>query len=256
VHADVCARVCVRARACVCARACERARVCARVFEIGSLLRFACAFLMELIYSRCLKCVQKMHQCRGCFSNDQTAKKEVRAAKKLKLSGAPAMVLDFAAPSVALPPASVAVAPLSPLVAVAPLSPLVAVAPLSPFQSPFAGDFPFEHSFPEMGDPAPLAMNGQVLWPMPATPQNAAKASQAAKSRVLADSDSDSSDSSSSSETHDKEVKTDKAKKMPRISKDERACVCDWITKWRKDGKVCNRFSNPSPIRHLIYYKP
>jgi hypothetical protein len=151
--------------------------------------------------------------------------------------------------------------------------------------SPFGADhWPYDHIWPAMGDPAPLTVNGQVLWPMPATPvisKNASQASPAAKKRIIVDeyalsddaSTSECGDSSSlTSDTSDGEDdKTDakvskcrqkghkltgisKAKKMPRITKDERTCVCDWIIKLRKDGKVPPPPPPPAPLLFFLIH--
>jgi hypothetical protein len=243
---------------------------------------------MELINSRCKVCSPQMHQCSACFSVDQTAKKAARAAKKLLSAQAIPIqtflphVLDFydaLEPLVAMEPAIVArvVDHLSPLRVVSPspgfVSPPpstslngagVVVAHISP--TPFVSpplNYADDHVFPAMGGAAPLSINGQVIFPMPASPKNPKPASKAsattfatsattllpAKRKNPVELTSESSEGegadSSSSETggDDEDTKTKKEvkkKKLLRITKEEQVCVCDWISKVRKDGKMLN----------------
>ena len=123
---------------------------------------------------------------------------------------------------------------------------------------------------PEFGFPHPSTAG--VLFPMSAIPSrpdhphppanaNSKIASKASAATMLPakrkdkdlDLTSSGSDSDSDSETGDDDEQltgyehnisgkktSDKKKKMPRISKEERECVCDWIRKLRKDGKMLN----------------
>jgi hypothetical protein len=258
--------------------------------------RWTCAFIMELINSRCVHCSPQMHQCSGCFSNDQTAKRKARAEKK-KLSACPTrtpVALDFDSPDASMPrtpvaivldafdslDANVAVSPaivelvvnqlnhLSPKRApsapalgprssaagafthglVSPPPGLVSPPPafVSPPPSSFYAD---DYVFAAMGDPPPLAVNSQVLFPMPAS-KIATKLPAKRKDKDKFDlsssesgSGSGSEQSDSSSQTHascSKKTSEEKKKKMPRITKEERLCVCDWIQKLRKDQKMLN----------------
>ncbi len=70
-----------------------------------------------------------------------------------------------------------------------------------------------------------------------------APAKQAPKTPVHNVSASDSDDcscSSSGSQTSDNVTTKKKVQKMPRITKEERTSVCDWIQKERSDGKMLN----------------
>jgi hypothetical protein len=92
------------------------------------------------------------------------------------------------------------------------------------------------------------------LPPAKASSKIASKASAATtlpakrKDKDPVDLTSSGSDSDSDSETGDDDEQgtlsgkktSDKKKQMPRISKEERECVCDWIRKLRKDGKMFN----------------
>lgn len=227
---------------------------------------------MELINSRCKVCSPQMHQCSSCFSIDQTTKKAARAAKKLLSAQAIPIqtvlphVLDFydaLDPLIAMEPAIVArvVNHLSPLRVVSPSSGFVSPPPSTslngagvvvahisptPFVSPPL-NYADDNVFPAMGGAAPLSINGQVLFPMPASPRTTLLP---AKRKNPVDLTSESSEGegadSSSSETggDDEDTKTKKEevkrKKIPRITKDEQVYVCDWISKLRKDGKMLN----------------
>jgi len=159
---------------------------------------------MELINSRCKVCSPHDHQCSACLSVDKTAKKAARAAKKqLSVNTFPIQtgsphILDFydaLEPLVAMERAIVArvVDHLSPLRVVSPLPEFVSLPPSTslngagvvvahisptPFVSP-ALNYADDHVFPAMGGAAPLSINGQVLFPMTASPKNTKSASKA-----------------------------------------------------------------------------
>jgi hypothetical protein len=290
----------VHACACACAQASSPSAHHAtpppppRVFQTLLFHRWTCAFIMELINSRCVNCSPQMHQCSGCFSNDQTVKKKARAEKKKLSAGLirtpVAIVLDdfdSLDASIAVSPAIVdrvvnqiihlspTRAPSSPVPSLQSstaaafrhgfVSPPFIVSTPPGFVSPPPGfvspppsislNYDGDHVFPAMGDAAPLSVNSQVLFPIPAS-NIASKASAAtmlpAKRKdkfdmTSSDSGSGSGQSDSSSQTGEdehaslsKKTRQEKKKKMPRISKEERLCVCDWIRKLRKDQKMLN----------------
>jgi hypothetical protein len=255
---------------------------------------------MELINSRCKVCSPHDHQCSACLSVDKTAKKAARAAitakKQLSVNTVPIQtgsphILDFydaLEPLVAMEPAIVArvVDHLSPLRVVSPLPefvsplpstslngavPLSALPPLPslgfvsppPSTSLNAAGVVVTHVFPAMGGAAPLSINGQVLFPMTASPKNTKSASKASATTFASlatkllpvkrkdpvdltseSSEGESADSSSSQTGEDdedtKRKEEVKKKKLRRITKEEQVCVCDWISKPRKDGKMLN----------------
>ena len=262
-------RVCthVRVSACTCTR-----RSC--VFKTPVFLCLTCVLHMELMNSRCRECKAQTYQCGNCFSNDKTAKKDAReeARKKRSRSAIPATIL-FAADPVALSPVALSVA-LSPVA----LSPVAfAPAPISDaerfnaFVSPPPNrQYDLNHVFPPMPSPTPVSFNGLALYPiLPENPKVPPKASAnlAPKRRAVRADEFDLSDDADSAASNgqcsdsatgdeDDEAKASgfekKPQKMGRITKVERECVCDWILKDRKDGKVlCTRSSTPLP-RYLM----
>jgi hypothetical protein len=224
-----------------------------------------------------------MHQCSGCFSNDQTVKKKARAEKKKLSAGLTRTPVAIVLDDFDSLDASIAVSPaivdrvVNQLIHLSPTRAPSAPAPglqssaaaafrhgyVSPppgFVSPPSSislNYADDHVFPAMGDAAPLSVNRQVLFPMPAS-NIASKASVVpmlpAKRKNKDNFDLTSSDSGSGSEQSDsssqtgedehaslsKKTRQEKKKKMPRISKEERLCVCDWIRKLRKDQKMLN----------------
>ena len=212
--------------------------------------------------------------------NARLAKKAARQPSPVRLfpldgvfAAVPASVASPAVPVASH--ASVVMSPVVPIASfmLAPLSPVVPYAPLClgplPPADPVVDYCTYE--FPPMGSPAPLFFNGQCMHP-PQTPAHkrahdafdlnsssdeehyqalAASSKSTVKSAVkktpkkkdAASTGSESEHSSSSGDTDDEgesAAKKTPAKKMSRITKDERECVCVWIQKDRPDGKMCN----------------
>jgi hypothetical protein len=214
------------------------------------------------------------HQCSGCFSVDQTAKKVARAAKNLK-NQAPAilpLILEYLAqPDAVAPPVAPFLSEFQllspPALAVAPRTPTSAAGELNsktPKSAAVKNPKPLGHlhlvqkrlhddldvdsssddshhrarhklplPIPSRADLAALQQKLQVK--MDALQQKRQKLS-CVKSR----SSSASDDTTSCDEdVEDEDVKTSKDR-LPRITAEERSCVCDWIAKDRKDGKMNN----------------
>ena len=259
--------------------------------------------------SRCSVCTPQMHQCSGCFSVDQTAKKAARAAKKNQALAILPLILEYLSQPVA------AAAPVPFLLEIPILSP---PAPLfAPEQQLFAsvdnavalktptsgaGEFnsktpksaavknpstpnsaavlsvgnpktPNSDAVSSVKNPKPLGYLQKRLHdefdadsssddshhrarhklplPIPSRADLAAlkqklqekmDALQEKRQKLSVKSRSPSASdgtTSSDDDVADEDVKTSKDW-LPRITAEERSCVCDWIAKDRKDGKMNN----------------
>jgi hypothetical protein len=230
--------------------------------------------MSELLDSRCKVCTPHNYQCKACRSSDKKTISAARVAKKKLLSTLPPVNLFpsigvAASPPLApivhrapvvITPAVVAFTevvfapstPLAPIVHGAPviIAPVVAFTEVvfapSPPMSPTTLEYNSDHFFPPMPAPAPLSVNGQILFP--SSPKRVrchdefALTSEDNSGTDISDGSTDGDDDEEKATVDIKKqaVKGEKAVKMTRITKDERNLVSVWIQKRRKDDKMTN----------------
>jgi hypothetical protein len=263
---------------------------------------------MELMNSRCSVCTPQMHQCSGCFSADQTARKAARQAKKNQAPAIRPLILEYLSQPVAVAPPVVPflsefplLSPPAPLfvpeqqlfpsvdIAVAPKTPTSAAgelnsktpksaavknpktpnsaaalsvgSPKSPNSDAVKNPTRLgclqkrlhdEYDANSSSDDSHHRARHKIPMPIPSRADLAAlqqklqekmdalqkRQKLSVKSRSPSASDgTTSSDDDVADE--DVDVKTSKDR-LPRITAEERSCVCDWIAKDRKDGKMNN----------------
>lgn len=236
--------------------------------------------MAELLESRCNACRPKSFQCTPCYKNDVTVRKQMAAAKKVErekqdpvrlfpadTAKAPEVLredgqryppmpepapLTLFGIQVFPPPTNLFPPPSTP--------PSIAAPFLNAVANPFCA--------PTVSGPPTVPASSIAKKPSPkkpaATPKKPSKVSGCKIKRphneTDLDSDSDDShtraahkspDASSSSESDDESSVSDGTDdgsskvalakpKMPRITKEERTAVCEWIVQPRADGKMLN----------------
>jgi hypothetical protein len=235
--------------------------------------------MTELVNSRCQECSPKDWQCSSCAKLDVTVRKNIRDMKK-RAAPPPVVLFYATTAAVPLlgghesallaghdyPPMPAPAAlsingqvmyppPVPPVVPAVPnlangVPPVVtAVTNLANGVPPVvpAGSLKRAHHEYDLESSSDGSHHRALHHRYSAKKQTTPIAPKTPIQVLDSSSDSDGSCSSSSSQTGDededaaKKLAAKKEKvKMPRITKEERACVCEWIQKDRKDGKMLN----------------
>ena len=212
--------------------------------------------MTELAYSRCKDCSPKAWQCSSCAKLDVTVRKNMKEARKRATSP----VVLFTSPTAPLllthvypPMPAPAALSLYGQVVFPPVVPavpnIVNVVPLVvPAVSNIVTVVP--RSLKRKHDMYDAESDSDESHHRASAKQQATPKTPKTSVRVVSSSDSDDSSSSSSSNSQTGDEDEDAAKKlapkqkMPRITKEERACVCEWIQKDRKDSMRSSHCAN------------